>query len=157
MKTKTIKEPNKQEFTFERTFDAPRDIVFQVYNDPKRMPDWWGPAGYKFLKLDMDVRTGGSWEVIQTDESGLPFGFRGVYHEVKKPERVVWTFEFDGTPGHVSLETVIFEELDDKTKIIGKSVYQSTQDRDAMIESGMEEGLNEGLDRFEELLKSLKK
>lgn len=156
MKTKMIKEPGKQEFIFERTFDAPRELVFDVYTDPNRMADWWGPEGYPILEQEMDVRSGGSWMVAQADKDGERFSFHGVYHEVKSPERIVWTFEFDGTPGHISLETITFEEIDGKTKVTGKSIYQSVEDRDAMIESGMESGLNEGLDRFERLLEKYK-
>jgi uncharacterized protein YndB with AHSA1/START domain len=152
MKTVITKEPNKQDLIFERTFDAPRDLVFQLYTDPKLMPDWWGPEHIKTEKIDMDVRTGGSWRVEQTDDKGQKISFYGVYHEVSKPARVIWTFEYSGAEGRPSLETVTFEEIDGRTKLKGHTVYQSVEDRDAMINSGMESGLNEGLDRFERLL-----
>lgn len=152
MKTITKKEPGKQEFWFERTFEAPIELVFDTYSDPSHMADWWGPAGYPIEELEMDVRSGGSWRVVQRDKDDQKFSFYGVYHEVMRPIRIVWTFEFDGNPGHVSLETVTFEEIDGKTKLIGQSVYRSIEDRDSMITSGMENGLNEGLDRLEKPL-----
>jgi uncharacterized protein YndB with AHSA1/START domain len=78
-----------------------------------------------------------------------------VYHEVRSPERIVDTFEFEGMPGHVSLETCTLEEINGKTKMTGRSVYQTIEDRDNMLRSGMEEGVFESMDRLEELLTKL--
>jgi uncharacterized protein YndB with AHSA1/START domain len=75
-----------------------------------------------------------------------------VYHLIEPNEKIIHTFEFEGMPGHVCLETVTFEEQDGKTMITDSSVFQSVEDRDAMLNSGMEEGANELWDRFEELL-----
>jgi uncharacterized protein YndB with AHSA1/START domain len=100
----------------------------------------------------MDVRPGGAWRFVQRDPDGNEFAFNGVYHEVLPPERLVYTFEFEGVPGHVLLETVTFEELDGKTRLTDRSVFQTVEDRDAMVQSGMESGAKEAMDRLAELL-----
>jgi uncharacterized protein YndB with AHSA1/START domain len=103
----------------------------------------------------MDVKPGGLWRFVQRDAAGNEYAFHGVYHEVRSPERIVDTFEFEGMPGHVSLETCTLEEIGGKTKMIGRSVYQTVEDRDGMLKSGMEEGVSETMDRLAELLTKL--
>ena len=106
-----------------------------------------------------EPRNGGSWRYIQQDEAGNAYAFHGVNHEVLAPERIISTFEFEGLPetGHVALETARFEELPGgKTKVIMQSVFQSVADRDGMLQSGMEKGVNDSHARFDELLATLK-
>jgi uncharacterized protein YndB with AHSA1/START domain len=102
-----------------------------------------------------EVRPGGRWHYISRDTEGTEYGFKGVYHDIVMPDRIVQTFEFEGTPGHVSLETATFEETDGKTKYVAVSVFQSVADRDGMAQSGMEEGASEGMDRLAEVIQSL--
>ncbi|MCC7450079.1 MAG: SRPBCC family protein [Anaerolineae bacterium] len=155
-KTNLIAEPGKQEIRMERIFDAPRDLVFQVWTDPKHIPQWWGPSNLTTIVALMDAKAGGLWRFIQRDQQGNEFAFHGVYHDIVSPERIVNTFEFEGTPGHVVLETATFEALPDgKTKVIASSVFQSLADRDGMIQSGMESGAAETWERFAELLGTL--
>jgi len=151
-KTDFIVEPGKQEITFTRVFDAPRDAVFKTCEDPDLLPQWWGPKYLTTTVEKMDVRPGGVWRIVQRDPNGNEYGFHGVYHEVAPPERVVRTFEFEGMPGHVTLETVTLEDLGGKTKMTTKSVFQTVEDRDGMFASGMEGGVNESMDRLAELL-----
>jgi uncharacterized protein YndB with AHSA1/START domain len=96
--------------------------------------------------------TGGNWRYVQRDADGNAYAFRGVYHQVLSPERLVCTFEFEGMPGHVLLETVTFEEQDGKTKLTDQAVFQTLEDRDGMLRTGMEQGAAESMDRFAELL-----
>jgi uncharacterized protein YndB with AHSA1/START domain len=100
----------------------------------------------------MEVRPGGQWRYISRDAGGDEYAFHGVYHEILSPERLVYTFEFEGMPGHVLLETITLEEHDGKTTLIDQSVFQSVADRDGMVQSGMESGASESLDRLDELL-----
>jgi len=102
----------------------------------------------------MDVRPGGGWRFIQRDAAGNEFAFHGVYHEVVAPERIVGTFEFEGMPGHVALETSTLEDLGGRTRLTTISVFQTVEDRDGMAASGMELGASESMDRLEELLAS---
>ena len=139
-----------------REFDAPRDLVFKAYTDPELLVQWLGPRKYKMTVESWDVRDGGKWRYINSDDDGNEWGFRGVFHGDQTPDGMVQTFEFEGWPGNVSLESLIFEENDGKTVIRNHSVYQTVQARDAMVESGMEGGVNEGFDRLDELLAKLR-
>ena len=158
--TKIIAEPGKQEILITREFDAPRERVFKAYTDPKLYEQWIGPRGLETTLEKFESKNGGSWRYIQKDEEGNEFAFHGVNHEVKAPERIIDTFEFEGLPesGHVILETARFEALpDDRTKVTSQSVFQSVEDRDGMIQSDMEEGMKESYDRLDELLEKMQK
>ena len=144
------------ELVLTRVFDAPRDLVFKAFTDPRHIPQWWGPKNLTTVVDKMDVKAGGLWRFVQRDQQGNEFAFHGVYHEIMSPERIVNTFEYEGMPGHVLLETVRFEALPDgKTRYTGSSVFQSVADRDGMVRLGMETGARETLDRFAELLTTL--
>jgi len=99
----------------------------------------------------MDVRPGGAWRFV-VDRDGEESGFRGTYREVTPPERIVQTFEWEGMPGHVIVETAEFEDLGERTKVTATSLFHTTEERDGMLDSGMEGGLNESHDRLDELL-----
>ena len=92
---------------------------------------------------------------MQRDANGNEFPFRGVFHEVAEPERIIQTFEFEPMAGHVILETMSFEDDGGKTRLTGKSVFMSVEDRDGMLQTGMEDGAAETWDRLEELLAEL--
>jgi uncharacterized protein YndB with AHSA1/START domain len=147
-----IAEPRKQEITIKHSFDAPRDLVFKAFTDPNLIPQWWGPRSLVTHIDRMDVRPGGDWRFVQRDAGGNEFAFHGIYHEVTPSERLVYTFEFEGMPGHILLETVTFEEQGGKTLMTDQSVFQSVADRDGMLSSGMEQGASESMERITELL-----
>jgi uncharacterized protein YndB with AHSA1/START domain len=151
-----IAEPGTHEIIMTRVFDAPRELVFQVMTNPTLIPQWWGERDSTTIVDKMDVQAGGLWRYIQRDQQGNEYAFHGVYHSIAAPERMVDTFEFEGMPGHVLLETLTLEtQADGKTKLTVSSVFQSVADRDGMLSSGMEAGANESYDRLEELLKTL--
>jgi len=145
-------EPGKQEIVMTRTFDAPRELVFKTMMDPTLIPQWWGPSYLTTTVDEMEVRPGGKWRYLQRDPQGNEHAFHGVYHDITAPERMVCTFEYEGVPGHVLLETVTQEEVDGKTTMTEQSVFQSVADRDEMVQSGMESGATEMLDRLAQLL-----
>ena len=145
-------EPGKQEVAMTAFLDAPRDKVYQAYVDPKLIPQWWGPASLTTRVDKIDVRPGGIWRFIQRDARGNEFAFHGFYHLVS-PERMVYTFEFEGAPGQVMLETAEFIEYNGKTKVVVVDVFQSLADRDAAVQSGMEAGATDSMERFAEVLK----
>jgi len=147
--------PGRQEVRMTREFDAPRELVFKAYTDPKAIPHWWGRLNSTTTVDKMEVREGGRWRFVEHGSDGVDHGFHGVYHSILRPERIVQTFEFEGTPGHVLLETATLEERDGKTQLTTHSVYQSVEDRDAMVRSGMEEGAAETMDRLAELLRTM--
>jgi uncharacterized protein YndB with AHSA1/START domain len=154
-KLNLVAEPGKHEIRMSRDFDARRELVFKAFTDPTLIPQWWGPKGLTTVVDKMEVRTGGIWRYVQRDPDGTEYGFHGVYHEVASPERLVYTFEFEGMPGHVVLETVTLEEHDGKTTVMDSSIFQTVEDRDGMLQSGMEEGATESWDRVAELLKTM--
>ena len=147
--------PSDREIVMERDFDAPRDLVFDSWSRPDLIPKWWGPRRYTTSVEQMDVRPGGRWRYLQHDAGGNEYGFHGESREIRAPERVVYTFEYEGMPGHVILETATWEEHDGKTKLTVTSLFNTMQDRDAMFETDMQEGASESQDRFAELLAEL--
>lgn len=156
--TKIEAEPEKQSILISREFEAPRELVFKAFMDPKLYTQWLGPRNLTMTLEIFEPRTGGMWRYIQKDEEGNEFAFHGVNHEVLPPERIISTFEFEGLPekGHVILETSRFEELpDNRTKLTSLSVFQSVEDRDGMLQSGMEEGVNDSYERLDELLEKM--
>jgi uncharacterized protein YndB with AHSA1/START domain len=152
-----IAEPGKQELIMIRLFDAPRELVFRIYTDPRLIPYWWGPQNETIIVEEMDVRPGGSWRYIHRDAGGHEYAFRGVYHEVLSPDRLVYTFEFEGMPGHILLETVTFGEQGGKTMLMDHSVFQTLEDRDGIFSSELEKEALESMDRFDELLAYMRK
>jgi uncharacterized protein YndB with AHSA1/START domain len=151
-KTATITTPADREIRIERIFDASRDRVFATYTDPDLIPEWWGPRDMSTEVDVMDVRPGGSWRFVGRHEDGREDAFRGTYREVSAPERIVQTFEWEGMPGHVSVETATFEDLGERTRVITTSVFHTTEERDGMLASGMERGLNDTYSRLDEVL-----
>ena len=148
----TVTTPADREIRIERVFDAPRDRVFAVYTDPELIPEWWGPHGTTAIVEKMDVRTGGDWRFLVRNSDGSETGFRGTYREITPPERIVQTFEWDGMPGHISVETATFEDLGDRTKVTTTSLFHTPEERDGMLASGMEGGLQETYERLDEVL-----
>ncbi len=144
-----------REIIMTRVFDAPRELVFKIMADPNALPQWWGPRILTTVVDKMDVRQGGVWRYVQRDLDGNEYVFNGVYREIVPPERVVSTFEFEGMPGHVVINTIIFEEHDGKTKITVTSLFQTVEDRDEMLQSGMESGAAESYDRLDEYLANM--
>jgi uncharacterized protein YndB with AHSA1/START domain len=108
------------------------------------------------LSCEMDFRPGGAWRFVLRAPDGNDYGFKGVYREIEPPERIVQTFEFEGMPGHGSVETATLEDLDGKTKLTVTCLYQSVEDRDGHYNSGMEAGMRESHDRLAELLNTMK-
>jgi uncharacterized protein YndB with AHSA1/START domain len=150
--TKIVAEPGKQEIVIMREFDAPRDLVFEAHTDPKLYIQWLGPHGYEMTLETFEPVSGGRYRYIHKNSEGNAFGFHGTFHEISL-ERMVQTFEFDGYPGHVSLDSMTLEELSgNRTRITIQSVFQSVSDRDGMIQSGMERGVTEGYERLDEIL-----
>lgn len=146
-------EREARSYTMSRVFDAPRERVWNVCTDPKFIPHWWGP-GYLTTTVDkMEVKVGGVWRYIQKDADGNEYAFNGVYQEVEPPERLTYTFEFEPMAGHISTETITFEELPDgKTRLIARTTFDTLEDLEGMLQSGMEGGAVETWDRLEELL-----
>jgi uncharacterized protein YndB with AHSA1/START domain len=151
----TVTTPSEKEIVSTRVFDAPRDLVFEAHSSCEHMSHWWGPRKYEFASCEFDFRPGGAWRIVHRGPEGDIPGFRGEFREIVRPERIVWTFEWEGMPGHVSVQTATFEERDGKTTLTATALFDTTEDRDGMLESGMEEGAADTYDRLDEYLETL--
>jgi uncharacterized protein YndB with AHSA1/START domain len=154
-KPHTLTIPSDTEIVMTREFDAPRELIFKAYTDPELVPKWWGLRDNVTTVDVMDVRPGGTWRYVERSPDGQEYGFHGEYREVAPPDRLVYTFEFEGMPGHVIEETVTLEEKNGRTILTATNVFTSKEDRDGMIASGMEGGAAESHDRLAELLAEL--
>ncbi|HLZ21938.1 MAG TPA: SRPBCC family protein [Ktedonobacterales bacterium] len=154
--TQIIAEPGMPQIVITREFDAPRALLFRAYTDPGLLVQWLGPRRLTMSVDHFDVRDGGTWRYIHRGADGTEAAFHGVFHGTPSLDGgIVQTFEFEGAPGHVSLETVTFEEHAGGTLVRTNDVFQSVEDRDAMLQSGMQEGINESMERLDELLARL--
>jgi uncharacterized protein YndB with AHSA1/START domain len=147
--------PSDREIVLTRSFEAPRALVYEAFSKPEHVGQWWGPAGATLPVCEMDFRPGGRWRFVSHESDGNDYAFRGEYREIVPPERIVWTFEFEGMPGHVSVESIDFQERDGTTTITTTTVFDSVEDRDGMLQSGMETGAAESYNRLEAYLKTL--
>lgn len=153
-KRETITLPSDREIRIERVFDAPRERVWKAMTDPKLVAQWWG-RGNELVVERMEVERGGHWRFVEHAPSGT-HGFEGRYREVTPPERIVQTFEWDGMPGYVVLETMTLEVLPgQRTKVVNVSLFHTTEERDGMLKSGMEEGLAQSYAALDGLLTRL--
>jgi uncharacterized protein YndB with AHSA1/START domain len=148
----TVTTPTDSEIVMTRVFDAPRDLVFEAHTSCEHMSHWWGPRKYEIASCDVDFRPGGVWRIVHRGPEGDEYVFHGEFREIVRPERITWTFEWEGMPGHVSVQTVVFEERDGKTTLTATAGYDTVEERDANLESGMLEGAAETYDRLEEYL-----
>jgi len=139
-----------------REFDAPRELVFKAIIDRELLARWWGPRKYQTVVDTMDVRPGGKWRMRNIAADGSEHAFRGEFREVTPPERVVWTFEYEPLAGHISVETMTLTEHDGRTLLTVRDQFSSKEDRDGMLQSGMETGARETYERLDEVLAELK-
>ncbi len=146
--------PTDREVRIERIFNAPRERVWRAFTEPDLVAQWWG-RGNKLVIERMEVTRGGHWRFVEHSPDGV-HGFEGRYREVTPPERIVWTFEWDGMPGYVAIDTVTFEDLGDgRTRVVTTSLFHTTEERDGMLSSGMEAGLSQSYAALDRLLATL--
>ena len=154
--TSKLSLPSDREIVGSRIMDAPPELVFKAYTDPELIPRWWGPRRYATTVDKMDVRPGGVWRFVHRAADGGEYAFNGVYREIVPPKRLVYTFNYEGAPGHEAVETVTFEEAEGgKTRMTDHLLFGTREERDGMLNSGMEEGAAETIDRLAELLREL--
>jgi uncharacterized protein YndB with AHSA1/START domain len=145
--------PSEREIRTERVFDAARDRVWRALTEPELIAQWWG-RGNKLVIERLEVERGGHWRFVEHADG--EHGFEGRYREVTPPERLVLTFEWDGMPGHVVVDTTELEDLGGgRTKIITTSLFHTTEERDGMLSSGMQTGLDQSYAALDRLLAKL--
>jgi uncharacterized protein YndB with AHSA1/START domain len=153
-RNESLSETTDRELLIIRVLNAPRELVFSAWTDPRHIAKWWGPKGFTNTIHEMDVRPGGTWRLTMHGPDGTDYPYMIVYKEVIKPERLVYTHssgEADD-PGQFEV-TVDFAEQDGKTKLTMRSVFLSAAERDRVVkEYGAIEGAKQTLDRLEEQL-----
>ena len=142
------------DLTYERTFDAPRELVCNAHTDPELVAKWWGPLGHQTRVEEMDLRPGGKWRYVSVDADGKEFAFYGEYLEIVPPEKIRWTFMFDipevGPQG--GPETLTLEDLGGRTLMRAVSHMGTSENIDEALGTGMVQGAIETWDRLEALL-----
>jgi len=147
----TITTPKDREIHIERIFNAPRERVWQAMTDPDLVAEWWG-RGNKLVIEKLEVKRGGHWRFVEHSNEGV-HGFEGRFREVTPPERIVQTFEWDGMPAYVIINTTTLEDLGDgRTKLVTTSQFYTNEERDGFLQSGMEGGLNQSYAALDRLL-----
>lgn len=147
--------PSDREIAFTRVFNAPCRLVYDAWTNPTHLPHWLlGPKGWTMPVCEVDLRPGGAYRFVWRGPDGTDMGLRGVYQEIKAPERLVAKEAFDDFPGE-TLNTLVFSEKDGKTTIRATILYPSKEARDAVLQSGMRDGLSESLDRLAEHLPTM--
>lgn len=153
-RTRITANPGEPYIDMEREFDAPAELVHRTYLDPELVKQWLGPRKYEMVIDRWDARDGGAYRYVHKNGDS-EHGFRGVFHSMAI-DNLVQTFEYEGAPGHVSLDTQVIEDLPGgRSRIKSHSVFTSVADRDAMVEAGMGDGVEEGYERLDELLARL--
>jgi uncharacterized protein YndB with AHSA1/START domain len=144
-----------RELRVERIFNAPVDRVWKAMTDPALLAQWWG-RGNKLTVEKYELKKGGHWRFVEHSDHG-DHGFEGRFADIVKPTKIVQTFEWDGMPGHASLETMELEDLGDgRTKLKVHSIFMLVDDFKAMLGSGMETGMNASYDALDRVLASMK-
>ena len=143
--------PTDRTIHVERVFNAPRERVWRAFTDPELLAQWWG-RGNKLVIERHELERGGHWRFVEHSDHGV-HGFEGRYREVKPMERLSMTFEWDGMPGYPAVSTAVFEDLGDgRTEVVSTMQFYTPEERDGMLTSGMEGGMNESYAALDALL-----
>jgi uncharacterized protein YndB with AHSA1/START domain len=147
--------PTDEQILITREFDAPKDLVFKAYTTPELVRRWWHANRGEMTVAEIDLRVGGKWRYVAVAEGGVEVGFHGEYQEIVPNERIVSTEVFEGIPDDVypenaTVNTATFTEVVGRTKLELLVDAPTKEIRDAIIESGMEEGLQDALDLLEQ-------
>jgi uncharacterized protein YndB with AHSA1/START domain len=154
--TATVTLPTDDQILITREFDAPRHLVYKAYTTPELVKRWWNAKRGEVTIAEIDLRVGGRWRSVMVTEDGFEVGFHGEYREIVPNERIVTTEIYEGAPGgEATLNTTTFTEADGRTRLTTLVQAPSKEVRDAIIDSGMEAGMQDAMDRLEEVAISL--
>ena len=155
--TATVTLPTDEQVLITREFDAPRHLVYKAWTTPELVKRWWSGRRGQMTLADIDLRVGGQWRYVMTAAGGYEVAFHGEYRDLVPDERIVCTEIFEGMPGaEAAVNTVTFTEADGRTSLALLMQLASKEDRDAVINSGMETGMQEQMDLLEEIAISLR-
>ncbi|HEX6683508.1 MAG TPA: SRPBCC family protein [Candidatus Limnocylindrales bacterium] len=140
------------EIRLTREIDAPRQLVWDAHTQAEHLKHWYGRGNP--VDVELDFRVGGKYRFVEHAD-GETYAFRGEYREISEPEKFVQTFEFEGMPGHILVETVEFTDQGGKTLVTSTSVFDNVEDRDGMLESGMVDGAEQSYQALDRYLKTM--
>ena len=153
--TTTFTTPSDREVAMSRVFDAPRRLVWEAHTSPKHLPQWMlGPPGWTMPVCEIDLRPGGAWRFVWRKSDGEEMEMRGIYREVKPPERLVHTEKW-GPEWPETVNTLVLMEKTGKTTLTATVLYPSKEARDAALKTGMKEGANQSYERLETHLRAM--
>src|SRR3954449_12046965 len=142
--------PSELEILATRTFDAPRRLVFAAFTEPEHVQRWLlGPEGWTMPVCEMDLRVGGGWRYVWRNGDGVEFAIEGVFREIERPARLVYT---ESMMGSEALQTIVLTEVDGVTTMVSSLLYGSRAERDAAVATGMAEGSSQSYDRLADVL-----
>ncbi len=151
----TVTLPRDEQILITREFDAPKDLVYRAWTTPELVRRWWGGDQGTTTVAEIDLRVGGAWRCAMVTDGGFEVAFRGEYREIVPDERIVSTEVYEGMPEGEALNTVTFAETGGRTTLTVLVQHASKEDRDAHMASGMEAGMQEGMDLLERVAISL--
>jgi uncharacterized protein YndB with AHSA1/START domain len=159
--TATVTLPTDEQILITREFDAPRELVYKAFTTPELVRRWWHANRGEMTEAEIDLRVGGAWRYVMVTEGGLEVAFRGNYREIVPNERLVSTEIYEGAPPmegaeEGTLNTATFTEADGRTTLTVLVQAPNKEVRDAIIESGMEDGMQDAFDLLEQVSVSLR-
>lgn len=143
--------PSDTQILITRQFDAPAEAVFTAYTTPELIRQWWGYESFEWVVCEVDLRVGGTWRYLAKHED-FEVGFHGEFSEVDRPRKLVTTEVYEGMPDAHAVNTITFDEVDGVTTMTTLVQHETQEHRDAHIESGMEGGMQESMDRLEDIV-----
>lgn len=153
--TEITADPGVPQIVVRRDFDAPPELLLRAHVEPELLERWLGPRWLTTTVDHLDARHGGTWRYTQRDGRGDAHTFHGLYHGTPSPDGIVQTWEYEGQPGRVSLNTITFERLQSQTRLRQSTVFQSLEDRDGYLEAGAEAGVRESMERLDQMLAAI--
>src|SRR3954467_5455730 len=153
--TATVTLPADDQILITREFDAPRHLVYRAYTTPELVLRWWAGRRGEMTVAEIDLRVGGAWRYAMIADGGVEVAFHGEYREIVPAEQIVFTEIFEGMPSEPALNTATFAEADGRTTFMLRTRVESREVRDMILATGMETGMQEGMDLLEELADSL--
>jgi uncharacterized protein YndB with AHSA1/START domain len=155
-RTAAVTLPTDEQILITREFDAPKHLVYKAWTTPELVTRWWSGQRGKMTIAEIDLRVGGMWRYVMIAEGGFEVAFHGEYREIVSNERIVMTDVYEAMPDGEALVTVTFTENDGRTVLTLLMQLASKEARDAVINSGMEAGVQESWDRLEQVAVSLR-
>ena len=153
--TASVTLPTDDQILITREFDAPRELVYRAWTEPELVRRWWHANRGEMTICDIDLRVGGAWRYVMVTPNGTEVAFHGEFQEIVPNERVVQTEVFEGFPDAGAVETLEFEDVDGRTRVTMLVQHERPEHRDAHVNSGMEDGLQDALDLLEQVAQSL--